>query len=79
MVNVLLQELEKQSQQNTKALYSLAVNYAELNRNDDAIAALQKCLDLREERMIWVNVEPRFALLHSDPRFYEIVKNVGLK
>lgn len=49
--NETLQQLEKLSQADTKALYSLAMNYAELGRADEAIFALQKCFELLEERM----------------------------
>ena len=74
----LLKELETQSLTDTKSLYSLAVNYAELGRIDEAITALQKCFDEREERMIWLNVEPRFANLRSDARFDQLVRSMGL-
>ncbi|CAN5247870.1 hypothetical protein BH10ACI1_BH10ACI1_11680 [soil metagenome] len=74
--SALLQELETQSLTDTKPLYSLAVNYAELGRLDEAIAALQKCFDEREDRMMWLNVEPRFANLRGDSRFQELLKKM---
>jgi TolB-like protein/Flp pilus assembly protein TadD len=75
--NALLQ-LELLSQTDTKALYSLAMNYAEFERDDEAIFALQKCLENREERMVWINVEPRFTNLRADSRFREIVQKMRL-
>jgi DNA-binding winged helix-turn-helix (wHTH) protein len=71
-----LAQLENMAAKDTKALYSLAMNYAELGRHDDAIAALQRCLDQREERLLWIRQEPRFANLANDARFLEISKKV---
>lgn len=73
-----LTQLEELSKTDSKALYSLAVNYAELGRNDDAIAALETSFDKREERLVWMNVEPRFQSLRGDHRFKTIVERIGL-
>ena len=50
----------------------MAENYTELGRFDVAVAVLKKCFELREERMMWLKVEPRFANLRDDSRFQEI-------
>ncbi len=73
-----LRGLENLAQSDTNALYSLAMNYSERGRTDDAIIALQKCFELHEERIIWLKVEPRFENLRSDSRFLEIVKKMRL-
>lgn len=73
-----LRQLEELAQNDTKALYSSAMNYAELNRVDEAITALQKSFEMREERMAWINVEPRFANLRTDERFRDLVKKMRL-
>lgn len=72
----MLKELEIQSQTNTKALHAIATNYAELGRSDEAIIALQKCFEQREERMIWLKSELRFANLRNDSRFQEILQKM---
>ncbi len=71
-----LQKLEEMSKENSKADYSLAINYAELGRTDDAFAALEKCFKLREERLVWINVEPRLTALRDDPRFRDLVEKM---
>ncbi len=71
-----LQKLEEIAKENSKADYSLALNYAELGRIDDAFAALEKCFELREERLVWVNVEPRLSSLREDPRFQQLVEKM---
>ncbi len=71
-----LQKLEEMSKENSKADYSLAINYAELGRVDDAFAALEKCFNLREERLVWINVEPRLTALRDDPRFRQLIEKM---
>lgn len=71
-----LQNLEEMSKENSKADYSLAINYAELGRVDDAFAALEKCFDLREERLVWINVEPRLSSIRDDARFRQLVEKM---
>lgn len=72
-----LKQLEELSQTDTKALYSLAENYAELGRFDEALEVLEKCFAAREERLMWLKVEPRFANLRSDARFQEILRRMN--
>ena len=73
-----LRQLEELARTDTKALYALAENYAELGRTNDALAALEKCIEVREERMMWLKVEPRLAQLKRDARFDEILRRMNL-
>ena len=60
----------------SKSRYSLAMNYAELGRVDEAVELLENCYDVREERMTWMNVEPRFENLRTSPRFVELLRKM---
>ncbi len=71
-----LQKLEEMSKTNSKAHYSLAINYAELGRIDDAFAALEKCYELREERLVWINVDPRLSSIRDDARFRQLIEKM---
>ena len=71
-----LQKLEEMSKENSKADYSLAINYAELGRVDDAFAALERCFNLREERLVWLNVDPRLTSIRDDARFRLLVEKM---
>jgi DNA-binding winged helix-turn-helix (wHTH) protein/TolB-like protein/Tfp pilus assembly protein PilF len=74
-----MQEYLKQlAAKDSKALYFLVMHYSELGRTDEAIAALQKCLELREDRMVWTKDEPRFAGIKNDPRFQAILRKMNL-
>ncbi len=70
--------LKKMAETDPKSLYFLALSDSETGRIDEAVAALEECLDLREERMTWSKNEPRFAALESDPRFQEILRKMNL-
>jgi DNA-binding winged helix-turn-helix (wHTH) protein/Tfp pilus assembly protein PilF len=73
-----LKQLEELAQSDTKALYALAENYSELGSIDQALATLEKCIAVREERMMWLKVEPRFAHLKGNARFAEILRRMNL-
>ena len=73
-----LRQLEELAQTDTKALFALAENYAELGRADESVAALEKCIEVREERMMWAKVEPRLAQLKGNARFDETLRRMNL-
>jgi DNA-binding winged helix-turn-helix (wHTH) protein/TolB-like protein/Flp pilus assembly protein TadD len=73
-----LRQLEQLAQSDTKALYSLAVNYAELGRTDDSVWALQKCYEQREERIVWLKVEPRLTKIRPDSRVQDLLHRLRL-
>lgn len=73
-----LSQIESESKQNTKFLYSMAINYAELGRFDEAISALESCYEQREERLVWMNNEPRFGELRNDVRFRALARKIGV-
>jgi tetratricopeptide (TPR) repeat protein len=73
-----LKQLEILAKTDTKALFALAENYGELGRFDEALAALEKCIEVREERMMWVKVEPRLGPLRGNARFDEMLRRMNL-
>ncbi|HYJ87475.1 MAG TPA: tetratricopeptide repeat protein [Pyrinomonadaceae bacterium] len=70
--------LKKLAEKDPKSLYFLAYHDAEMGRTDEALAALWKCIELREERVVTTKEEPRFAAIKDDPRFQEILKRINL-
>lgn len=77
--DAILARLEELARHDTKALYSLAMNYAELGRADESLAALEKCFAEHEERMVWLKVEPRFSAIRGEDRFRNLVKRMDLE
>ena len=49
-----------------------------LNRNEDAIAEVQRAEEMRATDLIWLNVRPVFDALRRDARVQEIARTVGL-
>lgn len=60
------------------AAYNLALVYAELGPQNAAIELVQKCLEARDDRLVWIKIEPRYASLRSDARFQEILRRMNL-
>jgi tetratricopeptide (TPR) repeat protein len=70
--------LQVQMSQRYVCPYELATGYAALGKNDDAFKSLQKSYEAHSICLIWLNSEPRFDSLRSDPRFSALVRQVGL-
>ncbi len=58
--------------------YEMATAYTALGDNDSAFQWLDKAYAVHSICVIWLNNEPRFDPLRSDPRFATLVRDVGL-
>jgi hypothetical protein len=50
-----------------------------LGDKDAAFASLEKAIDERSAKLIWLNADPIYDDLHSDPRFTELLHRIGLQ
>ncbi len=57
---------------------SIALVYAGLGEKDEAFAWLEKAYEERSFQLQWLNVEPRWDSLRSDPRFADLIRRIGL-
>lgn len=73
-----LDELREQQKQRYVSPYFIALVYVGLREDDQAFAWLQKAYEERHPYLILMKVEPVFDRLHSDPRFADLVRRVGL-
>ena len=73
-----LDQLQEISKQRYFSSYWTAVAYAGLGDNDRAFQNLEKAFADRYFLMIWINSDPRFDNLRSDPRFADLVKRIGI-
>jgi tetratricopeptide (TPR) repeat protein len=75
---VILHDLLQMSARQYVSPYSIALVYAGLEQKDEAFRWLDKAYDERSVRLINIEVHPRFASLHSDPRFTALLQRIGL-
>ena len=54
----------------------LAETYAALGENDEAMRWLEECYKKRQSFLPWIDQNPAFAPLRSDPRFQDLVRRV---
>ena len=74
----LIRYLQGEANHHVEAAYHLAMVYAELGRSEAAIDLLFKCLDARDDRLVWIKVEPRLDSLRKQTRFQDIVRRMNL-
>src|SRR4029079_16789334 len=74
----LVDELNAGSSLGVNDYRGMALIYAALGENDLAFEWLEKSVERHEESLCSMKVDPKCDVLHSDPRFNEIAKKVGL-
>jgi hypothetical protein len=55
----------------------MAIAWLGLGDNERALASLERAIEERSPRVLFVMVEPRFDPLRSAPRFQALIKRVG--
>jgi serine/threonine-protein kinase len=73
-----LTELDELSRRRYVAPISRALIYIGLGDRDRAFQWLEKACEERDPWLAWLNVEPVFDSLRSDPRFPRLLRRVGL-
>jgi len=74
----LVHELKQLAAQEYVPPTSIALVYAGLGEKDEAFAWLEKAYEERSFQLQWLNVEPRWDSLRSDPRFADLIRRIGL-
>jgi eukaryotic-like serine/threonine-protein kinase len=70
-------DLEKDKNSYLKS-FEIALNYTRLQDKDKALEYLNKAYEQREPQMAEIKVTPPFVFLRDDPRFKELVRQVGI-
>jgi serine/threonine-protein kinase len=73
----LLDSLLRQSLRSYVSAYDIAIVYAGLGKNDDAIAWLRKAVGERSMFVVHMTWDARLDGLRGDPRFVELVRQLG--
>jgi tetratricopeptide (TPR) repeat protein len=73
----LLNELKRESGARYVSPYYLALLYAGLDDHEQSLASLQRAYDDRSNNMLFLRVLPQFDALRSEPKFKELLRQIG--
>jgi serine/threonine-protein kinase len=73
-----LDDLKGLSKGRFRFAFPIARIHAALGEKDPAFEWLRKACDERDPRVIWIKVDPTLHSVHSDPRFAQVLKDMGL-
>jgi len=73
-----LRELERWSKRSYVPAYNFAEVYIGLGNKEQALAMLEKAYADRSMALTFVTADQEFDSLHSDPRFRDLVRHIGL-
>jgi tetratricopeptide (TPR) repeat protein len=73
-----IEELKELSRNRYISPYCFALIYASMNERDQAIEWLRIALEKRVSELIYMKVDPYLDNLRSDPRFDDLLSQVGL-
>src|SRR5216684_980727 len=75
----ILDRLLEQSKKQYVPSYWIALVQMSIGNKDEAFAWLEKAYNERSSWLVWANVEPRFDILRSDPRFTSLLVRIGFE
>ena len=74
----LLEELKEMSANRYVSPLDFAFIYTGLGDKEQALAYLEKAYQERSTWLMWINVDPHFDPLRSDPRFTDLLRRMNL-
>ena len=74
-----VQEMERLAEDRYVSPYQIALVYCYLGDDDKTISYLQKGAEIREAWLNWMGVDPVLDPVRSDPRFEDILENIGYR
>ena len=74
----LLEEIKGIAKEKYVSPYDFSLIYTSLGRKQEAITQLNKAYDERSGWVIYLNVEPMFDSLRSEPEFKQLVRRLNL-
>jgi TolB-like protein/DNA-binding winged helix-turn-helix (wHTH) protein len=78
---LLEEQLAYFKQKSTKQYVSpvnFALQYAQLGQREQALSALEEAYRQRSPMLLWIQTDPAYDFLHSDPRYRAIIKGLGI-
>ena len=74
----IIAELQERARQKYVSPYFLALVYVGLGDKNQAFAQLDQAYQERHPYLVLIKVEPVFDALHSDPRFDDLLRRIGV-
>ena len=74
----LLREMIAKARRSTGESYKVALVYASMGERDSAFEWLEKAFAERDTFLPWLNSDPDFNPLRSDPRFDALIRRIGI-
>jgi predicted Zn-dependent protease len=74
----ILGEILQKYSDNTAVYYYQAIACAEYGQNEKALNLLERAFEKKDDRMVWIKIQPEFAGLRNTPRFQELLKKMRL-
>ena len=74
----LLQQMDEIAARAYVPPYYAALIHASLGDADAALASLEDSRLQHDLWLVWLKSDPRFDVLHADPRFQELLRHIGL-
>ena len=74
----MIERLNEQAKRRYIPPYAIAYVYLGLGKKQQALDSLEESYENREDTMIWLNSDPVWDSLRSEPRFQDLVRRVGL-
>lgn len=73
-----ISDLERKSAKQYISPIELALLYAQLGQREKALALLAAGLRERNPSLLWIQCDPAYDFLHSDERYRNIIRKIGL-
>jgi serine/threonine-protein kinase len=74
----LLGELDRATRSRYVAALDVASVHAALNQHDQAFSLLERAVQERDNRIVFLSVDPAYDTLRGDPRFTQILRSANL-
>src|SRR5215831_430700 len=74
----ILEDLNAQRREHYVPAFNIALVYVGLKQLDEAFEWLEKAFEERSSWLVSLKIEPMLNILHSDSRFGDLVKRIGL-
>jgi len=70
----LLEEIERERPSRYVSPYLMAMVYDNLGDREQTLTHLERAVEIRDGRLVWIGVDPQFDALRAEPRFEELLR-----